>query len=186
MAQPHADASANDNTSTMPGASAPDVKLSEIMQFVEWLEPATHAIERGEPIPEPPRLATGPVSTWIQTIRNLDDRRRESEEVQVNLESDMRDREAYVGRLTQELQASIAEAKTAQATLQELQREATMYKGMLARVAELAGEIARHDGQIRSVVSEILNKGTQLDRLTGSFKDLAEMLKAATKQVPPQ
>jgi hypothetical protein len=182
-APPQADASANANTSTM-STSAPDVKLSEIMQFVEWLEPATQALEKGEQIPEPPKLATGPVSTWIQTIRNLEDRRQESEEVQVNLESEMRDREAYVGRLTQQLQASIAEAKTAQTTLQELQREVTMYKGMLARVAELAGEIARYDGQIRSVASEILSKGTQLDRLTGSFKDLAETLKSASKQTP--
>ncbi|HEY7533685.1 MAG TPA: hypothetical protein VH681_13000 [Nitrospiraceae bacterium] len=184
-AQPQADASTNGTTSTM-STSAPDVKLSEIMQFVEWLELATQTIEKGERIPEPPRLGAGAVATWVQTIRNLEDRRRESEEIHVNLESEMRDREAYVGRLTQQLQASITEAKTAQATLQELQREVTLYKGTLARVAELAGELARYDGQIRTVASEILAKGSQLDRLTGSFKELAEALKSATKQPPPQ
>jgi len=184
-AQPQSDTSANGNTPTM-SASAPDVKLSEIMQFVEWLEPAMQAIEKGERIPDPPRLGGGAVSLWIQTIRNLEDRRRESEEVQLNLEADMRDREAYVGRLTQQLQTSIAEAKTAQDTSQELQREVSAYRGMLARVAELAGEIARYDGQIRSVASEILSKGTQLDRLTGSFKDLAETLKSVTRHPPSQ
>jgi chromosome segregation ATPase len=91
-----------------------------------------------------------------------------------------------VGRLTQQLQASITEAKTAQSTLQELQREVTLYKGTLARVAELAGELARYDGQIRTVASEILAKGSQLERLTGSFKDLAEALKSATKHPPTQ
>lgn len=184
-AQPQGDPTANGKTSPMQ-SSAPDIKLSEITQFVEWLQPAMKAIEKSERVPEPPKLGAGEVSLWIQTIRNLEERRRESEEVQLNLESEMRDREAYVGRLTQQLQSSIAEAKTAQAASQELQREVTVYKGMLAKVGELASEVVRFDGQIRSVASEILNKGAQLDKLTGSFKDLADSLKAATKQNPPQ
>jgi hypothetical protein len=98
----------------------------------------------------------------------------------------MRDREAYVGRLTQQLQTSIAEAKTAQAASQELQHEVATYKGMMAKVGELVGEVARYDGQMRSVASEILSKGTQLDKLAGSFKDLAEALRSATKQNPPR
>ncbi|MGQ0666753.1 MAG: hypothetical protein ACT4O4_06945 [Nitrospiraceae bacterium] len=180
-AQPEVDPSTDGNAATT-SFSAPDVKLAELMRFVEWLQPAMQAVENAERIPDPPRLGAGLVSMWIQTIRNLDDRRRESEEVQVNLESEMRDREAYVGRLTQQLQTSITEAKAAQATSQELQREVTAYKGMLARVAELAVEIARYDGQIQSVASEILSKGSQLERLTGSFKEVAEALKSAVKQ----
>ncbi len=117
--------------------SAPDVKLSEVMQFVEWLQPAMKAIEKGEQVPEPPKLDAGEVSTWIQTIRNLEDQRRESEEVQVNLESEMRDREASVERLTQQLQVSIAEAKTTQAT----------HKEKLDKVDKLASEVARCRGK---------------------------------------
>jgi hypothetical protein len=162
-------------------SSTPDVKLSEVMQFVEWLQPAMKAIEKGAPIPEAPKLHPGEVATWIQTIRNLEDRRRESEEVQVNLEADMRDREAYVGRLTQQLQASIAEAKAAQAASQDLQREVAMYKGMLAKVGELAGEVARYDTQIKAVAGDLLSKGTQLDKLAQSFKEVAEALKSAAK-----
>ena len=184
-AQPQADHATNGKASTSQ-SSAPDVKLSEVMQFVEWLQPAMKAIENGEQVPEAPQLGAGAVSTWIQTIKNLEDHRRESEEVQSNLESNMRDREAYVGRLTQQLQASIAEAKTAQAASQELQREAATCKEVLAKVGELVGEVARYDGQMRSVASEILSKGTQLDKLAGSFKDLAEALKSATKQNPPR
>jgi uncharacterized Zn finger protein len=184
-AQPRADHTANGKASTMP-SSVPDVKLSEVMQFVEWLQPAMKAIEKGEQIPEAPKLGVGEVSTWIQTIKNLEDRRRDSEEVQINLESDMRDREAYVGRLTQQLQASIAEAKTAQAASQELQREVATYKGMLAKVSELAGEVSRYDGQIKSVADEILSKGTQLDKLAGSFKEVGEVLRSLTKQNPPR
>jgi len=112
-------------------------KLSEIMQFLEWLQPAMKAIEKGERVPEPPKLDAGEVSMWIQTIRNLEDQRLESEEVQVNLESEMRDREAHVGRLTQQLEASMAEAKTTQAT----------YKEMLAKIGELASEGVRYCGR---------------------------------------
>ncbi len=51
--------------------------------------------------------------------------------------------EAYVGRLIQQLQASMAEAKTAQAT----------YEEKLAKIGELASE------GIRSCASEILSHG---------------------------
>jgi uncharacterized Zn finger protein len=179
-----ADSASNGKAPTTMSSSAPDVKLSEVMQFVEWLQPAMKAIEKGERVPEPPKLGAGEVATWIQTIRNLEDRRRESEEVQVNLEADMRDREAYVGRLTQQLQTSIAEAKAAQSTSQDLQREVAMYKSMLSKVGELASEVARYDGQIKSVASEILAKGTQLDKLAHSFKEVAETLKSVTKPPP--
>ncbi len=53
-----------------------DIKLSEIMQFSEWLQPAMKAIEKGERVPEPPKLDAGAVSMWIQTIGNLEDQRR--------------------------------------------------------------------------------------------------------------
>ncbi len=134
-AQPQADHAANVRTSTMQ-SSAYDVKLSEVMQFVEWLQPAMKAIEKGERVPDPPKLDVGEVSMWIQTIRNLEDQRRESKEVKFNLESEMRDREAYVEHLTHQLQASSAEAKTAQAASQELQRVVATYKGMLDKVGE--------------------------------------------------
>ena len=183
--QPQAHPATTSNISTIPPA-APDVKLSEVMRFMEWLQPAIRAIENREPTPEPPKLWAGEVSSWIQTIRNLDDRRRESDEARIQLESEMRDREAYLGRLTQQLETSIAEAKTAQAASLELQREVAACKGTLSQVADLAGQVARYDGQMRTVVSEVLNKGAQLDQLTGSFTELAGALEAATKQTSPR
>lgn len=165
-------------------SSSPDVKLNEIMLFVEWLGPAMKAIETGIPVPDPPTLSPGEVSKWIEAIRNLEDRRRQSEEVQMGLEAEMRDREAYVERLTQQLQTSILEVKTAQAGTQEVQREVAEYKGILTKVGELAGEVLRYDGQMRSMASEILSQGTQLNKLTTSFKELAEALKSAAKQRP--
>lgn len=162
-------------------SSASDIKLGDVMQFVQWLQPAMKAMEKGERLPDPPPLGAGDVLAWIHNIRTLEERRRESEEIQMNLEAEMRDREAYVGRLTQQLQTSITEAKAAQAASQELQREVALYKGMLAKVGELAGEVAHYDGQIKAVANDILTKGTQLDKLAASFREVAETLKSVTK-----
>lgn len=182
-AQPDPQVNGNGKSTMVPSPST-DVKLSEVMMFVEWLQPAMRAIEKIQSIPPPPPIAPGEVASWIQTIRNLEDRRRDSEEVQLKLESDMRDREAYVGRLSQQLQASIAEAKAAQATTQELQHEVASYKAMLTKVAELSGEVSRYDGQLKSMAQEFTNKGNQLDRLAGSCKEVAEALKSIVKESP--
>lgn len=183
--QPESPGNGN-GTPTMGQSSSTDVKLSEVMVFVEWLQPAIKAIEQVQSMPLPPQIAPGEVSNWIQTIRNLEDRRRESEEVQLKLESDMRDREAYVARLSQQLQASTAEAKAAQATTQELQQEVATYKVVLSKVAELSGEVSRYDGQLRSMAQDFASKGNQLDRMAGSCKQVAEALNSIAKQSAPR
>jgi hypothetical protein len=183
QASPKPEPSAGGKAS-MTASSAPDVKLSEVLLFMEWLKPAMNALETGTAVPEPPQLSSGDLSIWIQSIKNQEHRRRESEEAQMNFESQLKDREAYIGRLTQQLQVSIAETKTAQDTLQQTQREVDGYKEILARVAELAGQVVRHDGQVRSAANELLSKSTQLNALTGSFKELAESLKSAVSKSP--
>ena len=168
--------------SPKPASSVPaDVKLSEIMSFVEWLQTAIKTIERGQELPCPPKLGPGEVSTWIYAIRNLEKRRRESEAVQVTLESDMREREAYVARLSQQLQASIEEVKSAQAASKEFQRELASYKGLLGKVSDITKEVGRFDGQIRTMASDLVQKGSQLETLAGSFKEVASMLKTLAK-----
>jgi hypothetical protein len=161
-----------------------DIKLSEAMVFLEWLQAAAKALERQEPLPGPPALGPGAVSTWIQTIMNLEDRRRENEEVMTSLESQLKDREAKVGQLMQQLQTSLRESNAAQATIQELQREVASYKEVLTRVSELTAEVVRHAGQMRAVTGDMLQKGSQLDKLVSSFKDVAEALQSAVV-VPP-
>lgn len=151
------------------------------MLFIEWLQPAMAAIEKGQAPPAAPQIGAGEVATWIHTIRHLEERCRDSEAIQVNLEADLRDREAYVGRLTQQLQTSIAEAKTAQTAAQELQREITAHKNLLAKVADLSGEVSCYDGQLTTMAQEFLSKGSQLDKLAGSYRSVAEALKSLSK-----
>ena len=138
------------------------------MVFLEWLQPATKALERQEPLPDPPALGPGAVSMWIQAIRNLEDRRRESEEVMTSLESQLKDRESDVGHLTQQLQTSLRESNVAKATSQELQRKVTSYKEVLTRVSELTAEVIWHAGQMRAVTGDLLR--TALSSISSSVR----------------
>lgn len=164
-------------------AQTADLKLSEVMAFVEWLQPAMKALEERQPLPDSSRL-NGNVAAWAQIIRNLDERRREVEEIQVSLESERKDREAYVSRITQQLEASMDEVRTAQTAIQQLQQEAVGYKDMVARVAEVASDIVSYDNQVKTMAGELLSKGSQLDKLANSFKEAAAALKAVAKSNP--
>jgi outer membrane murein-binding lipoprotein Lpp len=178
--QPAQDSPNRDSAPAPCSASTTDLKLGEVMAFVEWLQPAIKALERGQPVPDSPRLG-GDLAPWIQAIRNLEERRRESEERRINLESDMRDREAYVGRLTQQVHASMEELKAAQASSQQLQQELTACKEILAKVSEVASGIGNYDSQLTSIASEVTSKGSQLEKLAHSFKEVSTALKAVAK-----
>ncbi|MEK7763718.1 MAG: hypothetical protein AAB433_19270 [Nitrospirota bacterium] len=170
-----------DSTPVPSPASTTDLKLGEVMAFVEWLQSAIKTLECGQPLPDSPKLG-GDLAPCIQAIRNLEERRNESEEIRVNLESDMRAREAYVGRLTQQLQASMEEIKAAQTNSQQLQQELTACKEMLATVSEVAAEVGNYDSQLSSIASEMMARGPQLNKLAHSFKDVSAALKTLAKR----
>ena len=165
----------------VPGLASPtDLKLGEVMAFIEWLCPALKALERGQTLPDSSTLA-GDVASWSQIIRNLEERRRESEEGRINLESDMRDREAYVGRLTQQVQASMEKIKVAQACSQQLQQALTASSEVLTKISEIASEVGSYESQLKSLAGEVIAKGSQLDKLAQSFRDVSTVLKALAK-----
>lgn len=169
----------NASTTVLSNVSA-DLKLSEVLAFIEWLQPAMNALENGDPLPDASQL-TGDLAAWTQIVRNLEDRRRDSEEIQLTLESERRDREAYVERMTHQLQASMAEVKAAQMQLQQLQQEVAGYHDMFTKVAEIASEVGGYDSQIKTIAGELILKGTQLDKLANSFSEIATALKTITK-----
>lgn len=166
-------------------SSVADIKLSEILKFVEWLQPAMKAIEKEQPLPPSPVIEAGEVSAWILAIKSLEDRRRETEDVLATLEAELRDRKAYAGRLTQQLQASVAELKTAQTTSRDLEREVNTYRATLTKLGELTNEVAQYDEQIRMAAREILEKGSHFDKVATSFKEVADELQAVAKTTPP-
>ena len=170
----------HDSAPALSPAPMADLKLGEVMAFVEWLQPAITALELGQPLPDSPKLG-GDLAPWIQAIRNLEERRHESEEIRLNLESDMRAREDYVSRLTQQVQASMEEIKATQASSQQLQQELTACKEMLAKVSEVASEVGSYDNQLKSIAGEMMSKGSQLDKLAHSFGEVSTALKALAK-----
>ena len=165
----------------VPGLASPtDLKLGEVMAFIEWLCPALKALERGQTLPDSSKLA-GDVASWSQIIRNLEERRRESEEGRINLESDMRDREAYVGRLTQQVQASMEKIQVAQACSQQLQQALTASSEVLTKISQIASEVGSYESQLKSLAGEVIAKGSQLDKLAQSFREVSTVLKALAK-----
>jgi uncharacterized Zn finger protein len=179
-AQTTASPSNGNGSTTVGSSSSVDLRLGELMAFVEWLQPAVKALERGQPLPDSSKL-NGDVAVWAQAIRNLDERRREGEEIQLSLESDIRDREAYVGRLTHQLQASMAEVKTAQVAHQQALQQVAAYKVTLAKVADLATDVGGYDGQLKSIAGDMLSKGAQLEKLAASFREMVAALTTLTK-----
>jgi len=169
-----------DSTSAPSLASTTDLKLGEVITFVEWLQPAVTALEQGHPLPDSPKLG-GDFAPWIRAIRNLEERRRESEELRINLESDLRDRETYADRLTQQVQASMEEIKVAQANSQKLQQELTACKETLVKVSQIASKVSSYAGQLTSLAGEVMSKGSQLDKLAHSVREASAALNALAK-----
>lgn len=165
--------------------SVTDMKLSDVMQFMEWLPTATRAIKAHEQLPDSPKFDSAEVSTWTLAICQLAEDRRESDQANSRLKAELRDREVHERRLTQELQTSIDEGRTTQATVEELRQEIATYKETLAKVAELANDIVTYEEEMRVAASDLLEKGSQLDKLAGSVKQVAQALKAAVNPTRP-
>jgi hypothetical protein len=52
---------------------------------------------------------------------------------------------------------------------------------MLAKVSEVAAEVESYDGQLKSIASEVMSKGSQLDKLVESFRDVSTVLRTLAK-----
>jgi hypothetical protein len=138
-----------------------DLNLGEMREFIEWLRPAIKALERGHALPES-LTPSGKLAPWIQAIRNLEERRRESDAARRNLESGTRNRDAFVGQLTQQVHAAMEEVKVAQARAQQLQQELTVYNDMLAKVSEIAQKPGTMMVNPSSLAGEGMAKGSQI------------------------
>lgn len=73
------------------------------------------------------------------------------------------------------------EIKATQANSQQLQQELTACKDMLAKVSDIASEVGSYDSQLKSIASEVMSKGVQLDKLAHSFREVSTALKGFAK-----
>ncbi|MBX3319222.1 MAG: hypothetical protein KF890_05020 [Nitrospira sp.] len=164
-------------------SSIAEVKLSDVVKFMEWLPSATTAIQTQGQLPDPPQYDSSEVSAWTHAICQLAEGRRTSDQAATRLRAEMRDRETYVQRVTQELQISMDAVKAAQMTVEELRLKIANYEDRLTKVVELATKLATSEEQLQQAASDLLQPDAQLERLTGSVKEIAQTLIATAKPI---
>lgn len=158
-----------------------DVKLSELTRFMEWMQRTVQAMEHDHPLPPAPDFNGSEVAAWVEVIRNMDARRRESEVAQVGLEADLRNRDAAVARITQQLEASVEEAKSLQASCRELQHELEVHKSTITKTTGLSRQVEQFDGEIKAITGILAEKCARLEALAGTSREVAAMLKLFDK-----
>lgn len=167
--------------SPAPPAPSGDVKLSELNQFSDWMQRVVQAIQAGQPVPDQPNIEPGLVATWTQIIQQLDERRRESEVAQVELDTDVRNREVAVARLTQDLEASVKESKSLQVICRDLQGEVEQQKSALGKTIDLSRHVEQFEGEVKAIAGLLTEKGRRLEGLSDTCRDVATMLKSLGK-----
>jgi len=162
---------------------ASDINLRDLTAFVEWIQVAVTSLEGGIPLPDVPKVGSAEVQTWVESIQKVEARRREVEAQHYLLKAELDSREVQINRLTQQVQASVQDIKSAQDTSNTLQRELTQCHGILGKVSELSKDIERFESQIKTVAGDLVKQSSQLDHLSTSVKQASSALHTLSK--PP-
>lgn len=155
-----------------------DVKFSDLSVFIEWMQQAVKAIAQRGTLPDQPTGASGEVASWIRIIRNLDDRRREGEDVQLNLQAGLQHRETALARLTQQLEASLDESKNLQAACRDLRREIASQRSQLAKTGQLSKQFDQLEADVKAIAGDLSDKSAKLISLTETIKQAVVTLRA--------
>jgi hypothetical protein len=173
------DSSAEPAVAENKPASPVTVNLHHITIFIDWVQKAVQALDKGQALPEPPALDPGDVMAWVRGIQNLHARWRLSEDKRTGLEAELLKREAQLDRLLAELEAFPREANEAQATCETMQHGLANCRVMLSRLAEITMERQRLEEQIRSTTDDLLKKGSDLNSLAASLKEVSGVIQEA-------
>jgi predicted RNase H-like nuclease (RuvC/YqgF family) len=111
----------------------------------------------------------------------MDERRRESEVAQVELDADIRNREAVVARLTQDLEASVNESKSLQVICRDLQREIEAQKAAVSKTTDLARQVEQVEVEVKAMAALLTDKGRRLEGLSDTCREVSLMLKSLGK-----
>ena len=145
------------------------------------MQRTVQAIQSGKSLPDQHPIGPGLVSTWTQVIQQMDDRRRESEGAQVELDADIRNREAVVARLTQDLEASVKESKSLQVICRDLQREIEVQKAAASKTTDLARQVEQVEVEVKAIAALLTDKGRRLEGLSDTCREVSLMLKSLGK-----
>ncbi len=170
--------------STTPAAIDQDVRLSDVIAFVEWAQPAMRSLAQSQALPDAPQFASGMVAGWVQTISGLNRQHREQEELAQALHADLAQRDVQLEQLRQQLQTAERELAASRQTAQRLQQEVGGYQGVLGKLGELTKGIGRFDTEVRSVAGDLSKSHAQLEQLAQSFREVSQSLQNLARTRP--
>ena len=153
-----------------------DVRLSEVIAFVQWAQPAMRSLMHNESLPEAPQMPDGMVAEWVQTICDLHARQRDYEATQQDLHADLAQRDLQLQQLREQLKASQDELGQVRQGNERLQREVTNYEGVLGKLKELSHNIAQFDNEMTTVKGDLSKSQHHLEGLAQSFREVSSVL----------
>lgn len=89
-------------------ASTLQLKVSDVLLFVNWMNEAHKAFQNHRPLPPAPFLESPQVNAWAELVQKSGEQLRLSEERRVSLLTHVGEQEAQVERLVHQLHDSIA------------------------------------------------------------------------------
>jgi hypothetical protein len=153
-------------------------QLREVMIFMDWLQPAVHAMEQGQPLPDTRSLGSGEAFRWGEAMRSLEGRASRDSDKIASLEADLAARDGQIVRLMQEAERTTQEVKAAHATCESLRQELSGAKQTIVRLSEAENERTRLQRDLRSMMDRMQAQGAELEQASGKIKDISQMLKS--------
>jgi hypothetical protein len=167
--------------STSP-SSPLSVNLHHVTIFIDWLQQAIEALDRGQSPPNTPLLAPGDAMTWIRGIQNLHARWRMSEEKRLSAEAELLARDAQFEQLLKNSEVLPSAIKRGQATCEDLQDGMTNSQLILGRLSDLAKERDRLETELRSTAEGLQKKGSELNVLFSSLTEMTSRIQSPGEQ----
>jgi len=153
-------------------------QLREVMIFMDWLQAAVPAMEQGQPLPDTRPLGSGEALRWGEAILSLEGRASRDGGKVAAMEAELSARDAQIVRLTQDVERTVQEAKTAQSTCESLRQELSGAKQTVVRLSEAEAERTRLQRDLRTVMDRMQAQGAELEEASGKIKDISQMLKS--------
>ena len=84
------------------------ITLGDFLVFIDWMNQAMTALDKGESLPERPEMESEKVIAWVGVMQKLEERHRRIEEKRLALEANLMAQEAQLSQLLAQLHQNIA------------------------------------------------------------------------------
>ena len=156
-------------------------QLREIMLFLDWLQAAIQAHETHQAFPDHQSLGGGEAAKWAQGIQRMESQSRWGEQQMTSLQADVKEKDAQVLRLTQDLERMTQESTSAKSAADTLRHDLSHAQQTIARMAEAEQEHVKATHQFMSVMDKLQSKGVELDQMAGTLKDVSAAIRSISQ-----